>query len=237
MSALLLIIPIALPCLYLLATGQLLFFYVFPDWLLIGYLYAVLFLICKIFLSALGTLVCLCTAKMRKPIWNYRKNPAFFFWRWYFFRQNAVFRGVALFCQEYFQERSRGSYTVTLHFLVDEDTPGGIYLWSDLCGCSRGWISQDGKWYGVLRFRDDRICRIPKEEPLAESLMELARRRLGTEQRSRQSVEKLPGRKGFTPGRLGFSVCVCMTFLAADLLSLCVGEYLETASVLHKTLF
>lgn len=244
---------VALPCLYRLITGHVQVFYELPNLVLICYLYAVLFLVCKILLLILGTLICVCTARMRKPVWHPRKNPILFFWRYFTFRQNAVLRGTLLFwpplillyalvwgtdrvnymdstergdflscavitalmgvaaillsllpaclavkrlggqgnlrvraetfCREYFQEQSQNdshdTYTATLHFLIDEETPAAVYPWSELCACSDGWVSGKEGWFSILRFRDGRICAIPREDSQAKNLMELARRHLG----------------------------------------------------------
>lgn len=300
---------VALPGLYLLIAGRSIFSDL-PNLVLTCYLYIVLFLVCKLLMLVLGTLVCICTARIRKPVWHSRRNPVLFFWRYYALRQNAVFRGTILFwlpaillyalmwstgtvhymddtaregfvtstviiallgtaaillsllpaclavrrlgrqgnlraqaetfCLEYFQEDSRDTYTATLHFLVDEEAPAAVYSWSELCSCSGGWVSGKKGWSGILRFRDGRICEIPKENPQAKTLMELAGRHLGTDLYPEQAKEKtfgwaagtaaLPGRETFPLRYLGISVGVCMSFLAAVVLSSDTQAYLETAA-------
>lgn len=82
------------------------------------------------------------------------------------------------FCREYCTMEpviAGEDFTVTRHFLIDEQRPAGLYYWNELESCSN-WM-HDGKsgWKLRLYFRDGQVCVLDKEDMSAELIAGFAR--------------------------------------------------------------
>lgn len=86
---------VGVPGLCLLASGQD-FFRLLPKAVLTGFLYLVLLLAARVAILLLGTLICICNARIRIS-WKPSMHPGLFFRFYQLFCQNAMLRGTLLY--------------------------------------------------------------------------------------------------------------------------------------------
>uniref|UniRef100_UPI004057B971 hypothetical protein n=1 Tax=Acetatifactor sp. TaxID=1872090 RepID=UPI004057B971 len=90
-----------------------------------------------------------------------------------------------LFCQEYFAEDHLyhdDNFTVTKHFLIEEQRPATVYYWPCLKSIS-GWIIDKDNRHKSFFFTDGKECRFtPEEAKLSEQVFRYAQNNLGLNQ-------------------------------------------------------
>ena len=87
---------------------------------------------------------------------------------------------MLLFCRETNVEEpviAGGDFTVTKHFLIDEQSPAAVYYWNELEKC-HGWTFEKNKWVKRLAFRDGQVCELSKNDPSCEAVSEFAKKYL-----------------------------------------------------------
>lgn len=103
------------------------------------------------------------------------------------------FKTKEMFCREYFCEEAvfrNENYTVTRHFLVDEQMPAAVYYWPTLNKVENWSYDKKGK-NRSLRFSDGSCCRFSEEEVLSsDQVFQYAKKYLAGEKISLEGTEK-----------------------------------------------
>lgn len=98
-----------------------------------------------------------------------------------------------MFCREYFCEEAvfrNENYTVTRHFLIDEQMPAAVYYWPTLNKVENWSYDKKGK-NRSLRFSDGTCCRFSEEEVLSSvQVFQYAKKHLAGEKISPEGTEK-----------------------------------------------
>lgn len=115
-----------------------------------------------IILFMYGGFILVTSVIMTKPL-----NAIFRFWQWGDHREL-----MTLFCRETCVEApviAGGDFTVTKHFLIDEQSPAAVYYLNELASCT-GWTFEKNRWVKSIRFRDGQVCIIDKKDPSGEAV-------------------------------------------------------------------